>query len=711
MLMTLLAMAMAAPSLAQDADRDEQAQYLEDFIHYVFIARPDLAAAQAEQLFQSGVADADLYTLVDEFDLNRAGRLDEALDRATRIPELEPVAGEIRRRLRDGRVALARDPNEIDRHIQNLVGSQRARLIAREALVSAGEYAVPQLLERLENRGSLELKDAVRRVLVEIGRQAVTPLSVALPYLTPETQELVVDILGQIGYAHARPALAELIMADATEPRVRDAAERAYQKLGGASNASIVDQWLGLAEQYWVEARSLIAWPDEDINNIWNYESRQGLVAVSVPSSIFSEIMAMRMSENALSHNENSKAALSLWIAANFRRSDQLPSEATDPTYPDDMRAPIFFAVAAGPEIGQRVLARANRDLNAQLARHAIEALERTAGGATLWTAEDRPTPLIEALNFPERRVRYDAALALANALPTESFYGADRVIPILASAIRTGGESFAAVIASDEEDRRTLAASLRSMGFSVLPPRSNFEDLRVDLTDSPGVDLFVILDDAMRTVEPVTAIRRDPRLSASPVLVMTSGAGVNQARDLYIDDRRVRVVSRTITEDQLGNAVDAMVSDTLGPLMSADEADAYALESLRALRDVAIKNTPSFEVIDAEAALLEALQNFDGEKRLIAAETLSWIDNPDSQQALLDASLTEGDELTQATLLGFAADSAKRFGAYASDRQVNRLLELVRTGSGVVATAAGQAHGALDLPASNVTTFILDRR
>lgn len=416
----------------------------------------------------------------------------------------------------------------------------------------------------------------------------------------------------------------------------------------------------------------------------------------------------MRSSRKALEADRRSDAALSLWIASNFRRSDQLGEDEMDPTYGSEMRAPIFYAVASGPEISQLILARANNDMNSRLARHAINALHRTAGGSSLWMSFDRPTPLVDSLSFPERRVRYDAALALGQALPLESFPGSDRVVPILASAIRTGAETFAAVIADNEENRRSLAANLRSMGFTVLPPRGRYEEARADLARTEGLDLFVLMTSPSQLLETVSRVRSDLRLSATPVLAVVSGPELNTVRDMFESDQRLQVIRAGVSEEQMANSILALIRETTGELMTEEEADQYAAESLQTLRDIAVRNTPAFHITDAEAALLDALDEFEGDLRLVAAETLSWIGTADSQQKLLDAALNETDELTQAALLDYVSDSAKRFGAYVEDRQVSRLLELVREGSGVAATAAAQAHGALNLPVSNVTPFII---
>ncbi|MBL1218506.1 MAG: hypothetical protein D8M59_13570 [Planctomycetes bacterium] len=702
--------ALAAPAPQVQTSRDSQeAQWLEDFIHYVLIARLDLAHGSAQALLDSEINDADLYTLVEDRDLD--DRLSNALSRALRMPEVEDVAGELQIRLRKGRIDLARDPDEIEKHINNLVGSARAQLLAQEALRSAGEYAVPQLLEQIAGTAKRSMKSACVSMLTSIGRQSVTPLCTALPNLDSVTQETVCKILSDIGYSHAMPSLLELALNERKDQQVRDAAMSAYSKLGGTPNATTTELWLALGERYWSEAESLIAWPSEATNNIWMSSRSGDLLPQPVPTDVFSEVMAMRCAENVLTATSDNASALSLWVASNFRRADQL-LDGVDATYGTDMREPMFYAVNTGPGIAQRVLGRAVGDLNAPLARHAIASLNSTAGGANLWLSGDEPSPLVAALDFPDRRVRYDAALALGAALPANRFAGGDRVVPLLGSCISVGAERFAAVIADDDEDRRALAQSLRVRGFTVLPPRASFEELRQDLTSAAGVDLFLLKIRRNELQATTNGIRNHPLVAASPILVLTSIAEVEGIRADYEDDAAVSVARSGVNDSQLAAAEDSVIRRTLGELLSDDEAEQYAGRALSVLRDIAVKNSRAFDIARAEGPLVGALDRFSGNLRLTAAETLSWINTPGAQQALMDVALYETDEeLIQIAFLGLVSDSARRFGAFVSQSQAADLLDLVRTSDGILGTASARAHGALNLPPSNTVPLIFEHR
>lgn len=705
-----LANSSSSLSISSNDPRPTDAQLLEDFIHYVLIGRVDLADSSARALLDSGISDQDLYRLVDELELRE--KLDDQLIRAQRIDALAGVAAELENRIISGRLSLSRDPSEIERSINNLVASARARMMARDALVEAGEYAVPQMLEIITGTASRAMKVEARSMLIRIRRHSVTPLSVALPLLEPVAQERVCGILGEIGYRHARPALFALANDQAAETKVREAAEHAYLRLRGDNNNTSTEAslWLGMAEAYWQEQESLIAWPNEQTNNVWSYRAGVGLIATSVPTEIYCEVMAMSATEHALAAQADNPDALSLWVAANFRRLDELGGR-NDPTYTLDRRPPLYYAVAAGPSISQMVLARANRDINSQLARHAIQSLAGTAGGSNLWLSGAAPTPLIESLEFPERRVRFDAALALGAALPDQPFAGADRVVPVLASVIQTGGRRFAAVVADSDEDQRTLAAKLRAMGYSVLPPRDNYDSLRGDLAQVVGVDLTIVKQAGMRVGDTVRALQSNPRLAATPVLLIVDSADETATRLAYEGDRRIGVIRSSATDDQMTNVIDEVTRLTMGPLMSPQEARDYTAAALKVLRDIAVKNSAAFDLTAAQGALIEALDRFSGEMRMTAAESLSWMGTAPAQQTLIDAGLREVEPLIQVLLLEFASDSARRFGSLANDRAISRLTIMLRDARGPVATAIAQLHGALNLPVANMVPMVLEKR
>jgi len=88
----------------------------------------------------------------------------------------------------------------------------------------------------------------------------------------------------------------------------------------------------------------------------------------------------MRCCRYALDLGGSQGDALSLWLAANYKREIELPSGAADPTHPATTPNAHYYGVSAGAQYLNSALARALRDRNSQVALHVILSLQNIAG-------------------------------------------------------------------------------------------------------------------------------------------------------------------------------------------------------------------------------------------------------------------------------------------------------------------------------------------
>jgi len=220
----------AAPARAQaDGVERSPTQLLEDFIHFVLIANYEVAGGVGRELLASGLSDGEFVDLIDG--LRERDRFDKALARAARVEQLEDVAAALETLYRRGKLARSRNPEEIARNIEMLTGQLLQRLIARERLQAAGEYALPQLLDALLDSANPARRAEVTELLVEMGRPIITPLGTALLDLSPEQQELVVSVLGRTEQRTALPYVVELLNQTDAD-RAREATSRAVAPSG-----------------------------------------------------------------------------------------------------------------------------------------------------------------------------------------------------------------------------------------------------------------------------------------------------------------------------------------------------------------------------------------------------------------------------------------------------------------------------------------------
>jgi hypothetical protein len=684
-------------------------QLLEDFTHNTLIDSPSLAAQWGEALLAKNLDPTEFVKLVES---SRGGvsKFERAIIQALRYRDLESTAGKLLRLFEDGKRAIVRDPEAIAKSIADLTGTQRARSYARERLKAAGEYALPQLLRALIQRENGILQAEVRTLLVDMGRHSLVPLTTALGELDPVSQETVINVLRDIPYSASIPFIYD-VRASTQVDAVRTAAEEAIRKIAGAINdgAPLASRYEAVGNEYYSESLSLTSFPGEPNQLWWTYDPGAGLLFDPIDTSVFHEAMAMRHAERALQLDSGNAGAISLWLASNFSREIDGPEGYSNPAYSSDRREAMYYAVAAGNAPSQRVLGRALDTNDTPLARKAIAAIEKTAGGAQLWSNAERRA-LLEALRYPSRRVQYEAAIALGAAGPRESFEASDRVVPLLGSAIRDAGARYALVIAATAEQQTALGDILRARGYKDVRPASQLVDVEQAIADMPGVDLILTDLTTNATQAMIAEARGRAKLRAAPIMALASSAGYQELAQKYSDDPTIRIGRIGMNQAEIGEASEQLLGRAIGGAISDTEAAEYKTRAIAVLRDLAVSGNSVLNVTDASGPLITALNDNRGAMRQQIAEVLAFVNTPAAQQALMDAALAAAGE-ERVMLLGKVAGSAKRSGNLLESRHITALREIVTTGENAEATAAAALMGALNLPNAELVPLILGRK
>jgi hypothetical protein len=677
----------------------------EDFIHYLRIAQLDLAVSSGKALLGAGLKPEDLLAVVE--DISPYRDYQATLSRGSKL-EGEPgaVTKQVAQLIEDARLALARDGARVRANIEQLDDGLRPRLNAQARLKRAGEYAAPQMLAVIVSTADKDqtLRPYVIEALVNIGRPVVAPLSEALSGLPAVPKQQVAEILARIGYPLALPYLkAELARNDidaATRNVLQVAFDRIISRTPISPATPAADLFLLLGEDYYNRRESLVLDPAAQFNLMWTYDAQRGLNAERIPTPIFGDVMAMRAARRALNLNKELSSAASLWIAANFRRQNNLPQGATDPSYGPDMRSPHFYATLAGPRHVQPVLARALEERDAALALDAIRALATTSGTPALLNLDGDKQPLIAALGYPDRRVRFEAAYTLARAKPHVPFSGSQRVVPVLAEAIREAGKQIAVVIADNTDQLNATAKMFETAGYQPIVGNS-FEAVVDQVANAPGVDVVVINGSGPKVESAIANAHRHFKTAASPVILFTSAEQLPTYSRAF-GPQGVTVVNAAAELAQIQQIIAGNASRTGGPAINEEQAKTYAMTSLSILHDLANEVTDVFPIVDAKAALIDGLKDPRKEVALAAADVLSNIPSEDAQRALADAGLDEarGAE-QQVPFLRALAAHARRTGNLLTNFQLDKLAQMVNTATGDLADAAAEVHGSLNLPTS----------
>lgn len=717
--------------------RPKLAPYWLNFIHYVRIARPDAAQAEAtnllaqipavvaatlgEPLVEAGgptlVQRAEDQTLLDIVESREYTDFDVTLQRASRIATLKDVSEKIQQKIQDARINRSRDRDRITSDIQRLAEGERANLNATSRLRAAGQFAAPELLAALLDERRAKLQPFVLAAMVSVGRPVVYPLSVALPDLEAVPQGQVAQVLAEIGYPRALPYLKLVLDNPKTDPNTRKIVETAYRQLSRnmnlPANVTAAELFLTLGQNYYTSGTggdTLMGFdPAGGKGVVWSYDRGAGLIESRVPATIFPDVLAMRAARQALALNPKLDAAMSLWLESNLRRENRLPKGEIDPSYPSTLQAPAFYLSMAGPLRQHDVLNRALEDNDTALALDAIAALAQSAGTDALINRAGTAQPLLRALTYPDRRVRFAAAFALTNAQPKSEFPGSVRVVPVLAEAVRQTDVRYAVVIGRDGESLNRLAGAVSELQphYEAIPGQS-LAAVAEPISNGPGVDLIVTNFDLDKVVALYRQSATDYKLAAVPIVALVSPGDQIEINRRFERDPRIRAVAMTEDAKQLRPALEQAVNSYAGDAISAEEAEQFALTSLRLLRGIALNTSNVFKVSEAEPALIRAINDSRQAVAIEAASVLALLNSADAQRALADAALdATADPAKRIPFIASLTESATRFGSKLNDVQLAKVLDLAKTAQGDLALPASRLHGALTLPTSNVVQMI----
>lgn len=713
--LVLLFSCVSALAEMSDDDRERVMSHWDDLMHYALIGSWDLAKGHGEALL---ALDSDPELLLDLSESDRYSRSYRNLSMMAANTPLKDIVNNISQLIDKGRTARRTAGDRIVTDVARLSGTTRGRLKAVERLKESGEWAVPVMIEALRDPGRSGEYSVLRWAFPKLGKSAVNPLvMVLLRCRELNIQIVVMEILGEIGYGSALPYIQEIIEGSDSPAELKAAGNAAFKRIdlhglfSGMSAAELYEAWAG---KYYDGEPSLAVPANQDIANIWFWDEEKGLVCEEVAPGAFDELMAMRCCEYAVSLNPNLEGAVSLWLSAFFRLEAQGHS---GPMYfGSDHADAQTYALTAGPEYLHRVLARALSNRNRTVALNAIKVLQRNAGQKSLLYRLDGRQPLIDALSYPDREVRFSAALAIGGALPVESFEHSEQVTPILSECLRQQGNRHAVVIDGDANRRNRVVAELIDSGQFADVVGGSQVSVAIEQVDRlASFDLLVVAGDVSNPGidRTLSILSRHYRLAFCPTIVLADDFGSERVKALEALNSfaAVEPTDASVTE-MLSRAWSVYERNQASPF-SQDQADAYATEAAGVLELLAVTDNKVLEVEVAEAALIAALHDKRGVIQQAATKTLARVDSTASQRAIAELALDEAGEMS-VRLLGLRclALSAKRHGQLLAGKQIDALYGIVSSSEAdaELRNLSAEAYGALNLPSAKISQLIIDQ-
>jgi hypothetical protein len=467
------------------------AQTLEDnwenFLHFTAIGRLELAEGYAQAVLDNEPNAVDLQALSERNPQGYAILL-KVVDsaRATDPPpspelvELAQVSEKLLEIIEQGKFHRRSDPRVIVAEIERLSGTARGRIAAVKRLKNAGEYAIPYMVDAMADSSRKEELPDIVWALPQIGRDAIRPLAAALQTKNMSVKAEIIKAMGGIGYPQSLAYL-KYIAENDSSGELRKLASRSIRQIDAAGlKIPAAELFFRLADNYYYHLESLAPAEDADFANIWFWDAdNQRLVSERVDRSYFYELMAMRVCERALKANPGYGQAIGLWLAAFFKAESAGVEQMPDYFGPGHADA-MTYATTAGPEYLHQALARAIKDEDAYVALGAVEALATTAGERSLLYRLGVSQPLVQALSFHDKAVRFSAAIAIAAAGPKQMFAESRLVVENLAQALARTSEQVTEYTDLWNEE---LANSYALRAAEVM--------LELAQTRNPVIDLF----------------------------------------------------------------------------------------------------------------------------------------------------------------------------------------------------------------------------
>jgi CheY-like chemotaxis protein len=370
------------------------------------------------------------------------------------------------------------------------------------------------------------------------------------------------------------------------------------------------------------------------------------------------------------------------------------------------------YARAAGARYMQDVLGRALRDGDAAVAMGAIKALAGTAGAKNLIKpASGGVSPLVSALSFPNRRVRYMAAEALAGARPLEKFTGDEMVVTVLIDAVRQTGKPTVMVVEADADARNKHKEMIRQSGYNVVDGAALSSAVEA-MRQSTGVDLAVIGSDitAPGPAEALSMMRSEGATAALPVLFVAKEADLAAIRRLARQDKLVSIVEAADLElPKLQAAMKAAAAKGEGSeVIGEPEAAQWALKAAQLIRSLGLTRTPVFDLRRSERALVAGLSDKREPQQIACAQALAVLSSGTAQQAIVELARSDAPMNVQIAAYQGAAESVRLIGNQLTEGQGNAIIKVVMSDAAPeLRGAASELLGAMDLPSEQIKVLI----
>ena len=489
------------------------------------------------------------------------------------------IVNDLMARARRGRVELSRDDSSIEEAVAAALDGDDIE--AQQAGLSKlagqhGEFGVPPLMAILASGDTGEVQTHAIFALTKIGRRAVLPLMEGLKSENAGLRSNLAAALLHIGDSRAAPALANLLENDSSDD-VRHVARSALERMKVPAGGSAADMFATQSRGYLISGGT---GGSESAPVVWKLDG-DTVVPQDVPAPLYHLELAKMRALDALridpSHSASKVLLARSYLAEVATIKDR--AESGDDSVSTEAIGPLrMVALATGTEALRTALLDSLAENQAGVAIEAIEALATSEPRRGL-----QSSPLIRALDDPNTRVRYAAALALTRASRGTDVPQAGKVVAALSNAVQEESLRFIKVVDPSPQAGVAAAAADRNRGFAVDAVGTG-EQAVADVFSFPNYDAIIVNDTLPdHTATHVISLIRKHAPNSKIIGVSLSEDGSP------IEDKVDAVISGSLSAENLMEKVNEVLEEMD---VRRQRADAVAVAASEALLDLAEGDT-----------------------------------------------------------------------------------------------------------------------
>ncbi len=431
-----------------------------------------------------------------------------------------------------------RDAEDIQEQVKIAVEDSAwdKRRAAAATLQASGEHAVQYLYPYLGDANAEYVVNAIL-ALRRLGDHAVMPLIEVMSSDNARVRGHAAVVLGDLKDERALPALLYAAESD-SDASVQEKARNAASQLGGGGSAA--DAFVTMGTRFLnKDPEVLLAFTD--MKDVWRWEDG-ALQRYEIPAYLYGYHVAEEYAADGLLAGNGNRAASALLVRALLAQKVELAAAAGKGGEDKSgvLKRMDQLVSSQGLDAESGALRSAIGDKDWEVAVECCHAMARDYGGEPV-----AQTAIVDALNAPDQRVRYAAAIAALNMNPRSSFPGAERVADIAARAAARSAVFQVLVVDDNVDTQGMMVAALNEAGF--VTGSDNDAHSGVNRTKgNASMDVVVIRANVGETAATVPSqraytamsaideIKADARTSAVRVLVLIDGPNADKVQEMF---------------------------------------------------------------------------------------------------------------------------------------------------------------------------------